>query len=647
MQSVLAPGDRVQYFGDYELVSEIAIGGMGVVWKARQVKLNRTVALKMIRSGILAGKDEVARFHAEAEAAANLQHPNIVAIHEVGEHDGEHFFSMDFVDGKNLAEVCEGKPLPARQAAEFIATIADAVQFAHQRGILHRDLKPQNVMLDADRRPRLTDFGLAKRFGVDSTLTQTGTVVGSPSYMAPEQAQGRADRVGPHSDVYALGAILYELLTGRAPFNADSVEATLVKVASEEPVAPRKANPNVPEDLETICMKCLEKSPQRRYATARDLADDVRRFLKQEPILARPVSAARKVEQWAKRNPMFLAAVAALAFLAVSSVAYWLWQQNQYLVWHAAHPDVTRAAGERTAFVKTLNSVSGWMFLLVVYGFLFFSKRLRGVPLSKMFDAHWMVNRPRPPMSPQAMAVYEIASGGSILFALFYLTKLMDATVWEAYAEHGAFWTIYALLYFGVMILWLVRRERHAQLFGRDTGATDARHVPTDLSDRVMALMRDGTPAAAFKLYRAITGCTMADARTAVDNIAKQNGMPGIPPAKISPPKLALNLALTAAVAGIALYLLSPDLRWPVSLQFLGGWFFMTVTMTALHYRGFAKNGLPRIVAMIGFLTSIGYHSRALPGSFQFATTILGMIAGAALIICSHKSSGAEKATAR
>jgi RNA polymerase sigma-70 factor (ECF subfamily) len=230
------------------------------------------------------------------------------------------------------------------------------------------------------------------------------------------------------------------------------------------------------------------------------------------------------------------------------------------------------------------------------------------------------------------------ASIGSIVFALFYLAKLTDAAVWEAYSQPGAYWTIDALLYFGVMILWVVRRERHAQLFGRDSGATDARHVPADLAENVVALLRAGTPADAFRLYRVTTGCTMADARTAVDNLAKQGGMPGIPAAKISALRLAFNFAITVTAGGIALYFISPEVRWPVLIQFSAGWIFMAVTMTALHFKGFLKNGLPRIVAMIGLVCGIDYESHASPGHFQVASTVAGMVAGAVLVIAAHKT---------
>ena len=266
--------DRVRYFGDYELLREIARGGMGVVYRARQVSLNRPVALKMILAGQLAGDDEVKRFHLEAEAAANLDHPGIVPIYEIGEHEGQHFFSMGFVEGTSLAAKVADGPLPPREAATLTMQVAEAVQFAHEKGVIHRDLKPANVLLDAQGQPKVTDFGLAKKLQADSGLTHTGQVMGTPSYMPPEQAEGK--NVGPAADVYALGAILYCLLTGRPPFQAATPMDTLMQVVGQDPVPVRQLNATVPRDLETICLKCLEKEPRRRYASARALAEDLR-----------------------------------------------------------------------------------------------------------------------------------------------------------------------------------------------------------------------------------------------------------------------------------------------------------------------------------------------------------------------------------
>jgi hypothetical protein len=278
---------KLRDFGDYELLEEIGRGGMGVIFKARQVGLDRTVAVKMILAGQLAGEEHVRRFRAEALAAASLQHPNIVTIHEVGEHDGQHFFSMDYVRGHSLAEVVRSGPLPVETAVRYMIAIAEAMRHVHAQQMLHRDLKPSNVLIDEFDQPRLTDFGLARRLAADSKLTATGTVLGTPSYMPPEQAAARRGEVGPASDVYSLGAILYELLTGRPPFQGETPLDTLLAVLDLEPTPPRQINPEVPPELEMICLKCLRKHPSDRYPSAGALADDLRRFQAGHSIEAR------------------------------------------------------------------------------------------------------------------------------------------------------------------------------------------------------------------------------------------------------------------------------------------------------------------------------------------------------------------------
>jgi WD40 repeat protein/tRNA A-37 threonylcarbamoyl transferase component Bud32 len=306
----------------YELLGELGRGGMGVVYKARQVKLGRVVALKMILSGMHAGEADLARFRTEAEAIARLQHPNIIQIYEVGEQDGQPFFSLEFCAGGSLEKKLHGTPLPPQEAARLVEVLARAMQAAHEKNVIHRDLKPANVLLAEDGTPKITDFGLARKLD-DHGQTASGAIVGTPSYMAPEQAGGKSKEIGPPVDIYALGAILYELLTGRPPFKAASALDTILQVVSDEPAPPTQLNAAAPQDLETICLKALAKEPARRYTTARELAEDLARFAAGMPVLARPVGRLERAWRWRRRNPVVagLLAAVAMTLLLGTSVA--------------------------------------------------------------------------------------------------------------------------------------------------------------------------------------------------------------------------------------------------------------------------------------------------------------------------------------
>jgi TolB-like protein/predicted Ser/Thr protein kinase/Tfp pilus assembly protein PilF len=309
-------------FGDYELLEEVGRGGQGIVYRARQKSLNRTVALKVIGLGHWATEAHLKRFRREAEAAASLEHPGIVPIHEVGERDGSCYFSMQFVEGGQLDEVVRREPMPPRRAVELIAKVARTVHYAHEHGILHRDIKPGNILLDGKGEPHLTDFGLARLVETESTVTRTLEVLGTPSYMAPEQAVGNNAALTAPTDVYGLGAVLYQLLTGHPPFTGGTTYETIKLLLDTEPRQPRLWNPKIDRDLSTICLKCLEKDPQRRYSSALALAEDLQRWLKHEPILARPAGIITRGKKWVRRNPT--SALLAASLVALAATAGWI-----------------------------------------------------------------------------------------------------------------------------------------------------------------------------------------------------------------------------------------------------------------------------------------------------------------------------------
>lgn len=366
----IQPGD-IEAIPGYELLGILGRGGMGIVFRARQLSLKRQVALKMILSGRHARRNERARFQREAEAVARLQHPNIVQIYEVGEQNGLPYFSLEFVNAGSLAQFLNNNPQPPRLCAQLVLDLALAMHYAHKRGIVHRDLKPANILLHLDESrilkdgnladtavfrdlssyvPKITDFGLAKHMGGEEAFRQ-GTVLGTPSYMAPEQARGTSGEVGPAADVYALGAILYEMLTGRPPFKGATADETAQQVLVLEPTPPSQFQTRIPKDLDTICLVCLQKNPAHRYGTAEALADDLRRFLAGEPILARRTHLPERVVKWAARRPLF--ASLAIAGLSMTSVLWGIWwyravtlqaeQERMFLVWQRSEDQLQQA----------------------------------------------------------------------------------------------------------------------------------------------------------------------------------------------------------------------------------------------------------------------------------------------------------------
>ena len=320
------PHGRFPQISGYEIPAILGRGGMGIVYRARHLRLNRVVALKMLQAGAYAGAQERARFQREAEVVAGLRHPNIVQVYDVGEHEGCPFFTMELLEGGSLAQAVSGTPQPAREAAALLITLAGAVEAAHQAGIVHRDLKPGNILLTSEGTPKVADFGLARHFDGGPALTYSGTRMGTPSYMAPEQVSGKAATIGPAADIYALGALLYEMLTGRPPFRGETAADTERQVVHDEPVSPSRLNTKVPRDLATICLKCLHKEPERRYSSAAELAADLKRFCEGRPICAQMPSLRGRLYRWARRNPAAAALVGtalALVGLAVTG-GFWL-----------------------------------------------------------------------------------------------------------------------------------------------------------------------------------------------------------------------------------------------------------------------------------------------------------------------------------
>jgi eukaryotic-like serine/threonine-protein kinase len=328
------PGEGAEVFGKYVLQGELGRGGMGVVYKAWQRDLNRIVALKMILASEWASAEEIRRFQAEARAAARLRHRNIVAIHEIGEHLGRHFFAMDYVEGESLSAIVARGPLAPEKAARWMVSIAQAVEHLHSQGIVHRDLKPSNVLIDAVGEPVVMDFGLAKIFDSEDGATRSGAILGTPSYMSPEQAAGRNSLISTRSDVYSLGAVLYEMLSGRPPFREANPLDTLVQVIEGEPTLLRQLVATIPRALELICFKCLEKDPARRYASAAELAADVTRFLEGEPVEAQHGGPWQLVERWVRRQPSLAVHLAAISCaLVIVQVRYWLVETNPVAHW--------------------------------------------------------------------------------------------------------------------------------------------------------------------------------------------------------------------------------------------------------------------------------------------------------------------------
>jgi serine/threonine protein kinase len=613
---VLSPTDleptldpNLHYFGDYELLSEIARGGMGVVFKARQTSLKRIVAVKMILSGQLAGEAEIKRFHLEAEAAAALQHPNIVAIHEVGQHQGRHYFSMDYVEGRNLSAVIGGKPMPAAESAQLLKTVAEAVHFAHQRGTLHRDLKPQNILVDTAGQPRITDFGLAKRADSDLSLTQTGAIMGSPSYMAPEQASGRHDLIGPATDVHALGAILYEMMTGQKVFSGETAAVVLSRVIKDDPTPPRKLNPSAPADLETICLKCLDKHTERRYPSARALAEDLDRFLRREPIQARPVPRWRKFTNNVRRRPWAVVGVATTLILGLLLVIDYLIEQNRYILWQAAHPGAPLPKDS-----SWLVNLHGWPVILAMYFGFYYEARRHGVGLGKFMSGQ----REYVYKLPTHAASFGMALAGVIIGAAVTMCGLAEClrvihlAVWRHQFDFIMFvGQVYAGCWFGGVLAWKGIRHIGATAGGLELSSENQKLTDVKLKEIVTAL-ENGKMPAAIRLYRKGTGLPLQEAMGAVGEMAgklyaehpERFLFDPRKPAPIESPQAGVATIVTVILLGLVFYYL--NLRgWESAVLELVGASSGFLLIWPGRWRSSKKARVTRIVAVAVFVVTI------------------------------------------
>jgi serine/threonine-protein kinase len=460
-------------FGPYELVREIGRGGMGVVYEARQKGLDRSVAVKMILAGQLASPELVRRFHAEAKAAARLRHANIVHIHEVGQLHGQDFFAMEYIDGESLAQRIARGPVDATAAVWLTATVARAVEHLHRQGIIHRDLKPSNILLDAGGQPYVSDFGLAKIFVAGSDMTATGVITGTPSYMAPEQASGRRAEIGPATDVYSLGAILYELLTGVPPFRAGSPLDTLMEVIRGDPPMPRSLNRHIPRGLELICLRCLAKDPRERYASAAALADDLDRFARGEVLEVRPPTLAHRFWSWTRRQPALASRLGALGLFYLIETANYYYANSVdtrfhrrvsfvVVLWIVASIVCQRLLDSRRWSVPacfvwgTLDSLALLTVLRLGHGAI--SSLVVGYPLIIVASGLWFRVR-----FVWFITFLSLLSYGVLVIDFYYWRPELHQGMYAGFDRHVIF--ALAMLIIGSVVAYLVRQVRRLSTF--------------------------------------------------------------------------------------------------------------------------------------------------------------------------------------
>ncbi len=642
-----APLEGRRIFGDYELLNEISRGSMGVVWKARQLSLNRIVALKAVSAGVLATTEDVARFRAEAETVAGIRHPNVVSIYEIGEHEGVQFFSMDYVEGRTLESMVQAAPLAPREAARILRTVAEAVHFMHMHDVMHRDIKPLNIIMDNWGRPVLLDFGIARDLSSKSRLTQTGVVMGSPCYMAPEQAERTSENIGPHTEVHALGVTLYQLITGAVPYSGTTAEETLMNVVRWTPKPPTELVPTIPYDLETIVLKCLEKSPPRRYTTAQDLADDLDRFLNGLPVLARRAKLGRRVLTWLEQHPWTLFWTTYTTTNVFFAAAFGLWEKTLYL--SSKLTQHTAAAIEPPLGVWT--RLTGFEFFSAMVGMVLCSVMIRAAAYGlRITDAivrpDMMTTRSRRavPGYVLKLSVFVALVGG--VQGMRSFMGFIEIGIWkQTWRWEQLVLETYALAMWSVGLLGMVWRFYRAQHLGTPI-PNEVSSLPPACQAAVQSAIFRGDKSHAVALCREATEMDLSTAMLCVNGLTKhlREAYPGkFRDAKRRPLVVSIYLSAMIAVCAVVpiiAFLLAPSTWQHATLASLLGIF---LGITLMDMENWVRKPLHQ--AML-FLACAAFLGRAVSMKLQLCLSddlylwlSAGIIAGGGVVAAATRGS--------
>lgn len=643
-----APLQGKRIFGDYELLNEISRGSMGVVWKARQLSLNRIVALKAVSAGVLATTEDVARFRAEAETVAGIRHPNVVSIYEIGEHEGVQFFSMDYVEGRTLESMVQSQPLQPREAARILRTVAEAVHFMHMHDVMHRDIKPLNIIMDNWGRPVLLDFGIARDLSSKSRLTQTGVVMGSPCYMAPEQAERSSENIGPHTEVHALGVTLYQLITGAVPYSGTTAEETLMNVVRWTPKPPTELVPSIPHDLETIVLKCLEKSPGRRYTTAQDLADDLDRFLNGLPVLARRAKLGRRALTWLEQHPWTLFWGAYFSANVFFAAAFGFWEKTLFL--GAKLAQQTSGALMPEVPLGPWVRLTGFEFFAAMGGMILCSVLIRAAAYGlRIIDAivrpDMMTTRSRRavPGHVLKLSVFVASIGG--IQGMRSFMGFIESGIWhQSWRWEQLVLETYALAMWSVGLLAMVWRFYRAQHLGTPI-PNEVSSLPPACQAAVQAAIFRGDKSHAVSLCREATEMDLSTATLCVTGLTKH--LRETYPTKFRDAKrgpIAVSIYLSAMIAVCAIvpviaFMLAPATWQQATLASLLGIF---LGITLMDMENWVRKPLHQAVL---FLTCAVFLGRAVLIKLElnlsdnlYLWLSAGIMAGAGIVAAATRS---------